>query len=158
MAHNPDQTIGDLMGLDVTVLVPDDKPMYDASFDLKFQSDTIQFVKFVPGNFLEKSSKNGVSYFIALQGDPGQNDLVGHISQTGDDPGKAGSGILVTLVFRLVKPGCSFLSYVTSNSTSQIRMRDPAPFGTPIGVVWSGGNITVRTEGDVRICPPAPVL
>jgi hypothetical protein len=152
MAHNPDQTGGTLIAVDITVLTPNDKPVYDAIFDLKFNPDIIKFVKFERGSFLESTSKNGVDYFITvLEGTT--NTLVAHISQTADDPGKAGNGVLGTLVFEILSPGCGFLSFVTSNSV--LRTPDAAPI---INVKWSGGTITVRLEGDVKVCPPPPVL
>lgn len=154
MAHNPKLTSGTLIAVDITVLTPNDKPVYEAIFDLKFNPESIKFVKFERGRFLESTSKKGVDYFITLleETTPPNNTVVAHISQTADDPGAAGSGVLGTLVFEILKPGCGFLSFVTANSV--LRTPDAKPISP---MIWSGGTITVRLEGDINVCPPPPV-
>lgn len=152
VTHNIDQSIGNRLAVDIR-LTTITEPVFTAALDLAYDSTVIRFLFHVPGNFLESTSNQaeGVSYTVAPQSNA-PNDLVVGISQTGADPGSTGSGILVTLVFEPVKPGCSVLNFVT-NKSALIQ-----PNGNVLGsVIFSqGGIIRVRQEGDTEECRPDP--
>lgn len=151
ITHNIDMSIGTVMALNITV--QSDKPVYTAAFDLTFDPQIIQFLQLDPGGFLETTSTNGVAY-LAKMSETQQNVLVVGISQAGDDPGSAGSGVLTTASFRFLKPGCTELKFVVRDRNNVARSQLLDPNNNPIDIIWSGGKFTVRLEGNTEVCIP----
>ncbi len=152
ITHNIDQSIGNRLAVDIRV-TQITEPVFNAALDLAYDPTVIRFLFHVSGDFFERTPNpaGGISYAVEPQSDA-PNDLVIGISKTGSDPGSTGSGILVTLVFEPVKPGCSVLNFVTSKSALI------QPNGSVLSsVVFSqGGIIRVRQEGDTEECRPDP--
>lgn len=151
ITHNFDQSIGTVMALNITV--QSDKPVFTAAFDITFDPKIIRFVNLEPGGFLEGNSKNGVTS-LAMMSETQDNVLVVGISQGSDDPGRAGSGILATVHFQLLKKGCTFINFVARDKDNVPRSQLLTPDFQPINIIWSGGTLTVRLEGDIEVCVP----
>lgn len=154
ITHNIDQSLGTVMALNITVQ-SGDKLVYTAAFDLTFDPNIIEFLKLEPGGFLEETSKNGVAY-LANMDETQPNVLVVGISQGGDDPGRAGSGVLATASFRLLKPDCTEIKFVERDSNNVKRSELLTPDNEEINILWSGGKLTVRLEGNTDVCVPDP--
>ena len=163
ISHNPNQSIGTQLALDIRVIQVQNDKVFGAAFDLAFDPTIIRFVELRRGGFLESTSKNGVTYNASVQ-EGTVNDLVIGISQTGDDPGVTGSGILATVVFEVLNRGCSDFKFVVTDNSGVERSKllnapsDPNLIPQSIqGVTWSpGGIIRVRIEGDNQECVPDP--
>ncbi len=163
ITHNPNQSIGTQLAVDIRVIQVQNDKVFGAAFDLAFDPTIIRFVELRPGSFLESTSKNGVTYNASVQ-EGTVNDLVIGISQTGDDPGATGSGVLATVVFEVLNRGCSDFKFVTTDKDGVERSKllnapsDPSSTPQPIQfVTWSpGGIIRVRIEGDNQECVPDP--
>lgn len=163
ITHNPNQSIGTQLALDIRVIQVQNDRVFGAALDLAFDPGIIRFVESRPGDFLESTSRNGVRYNAVIQ-DNAPNDLVIGISQTGDDPGATGSGILTTVVFEVLNRGCSDFKFVVTDSSGVERSKLlNAPSDTTVtpqtisGITWSpGGVVRVRIEGDTQECVPDP--
>jgi hypothetical protein len=168
MIQDPASSVATRIGVDLQI-VDMSVPVYAAAFDMVYDPDIVKLNEVLPGGFLESTSSEGVTYTTGTElentPDGPVNVLVFSASQTGNDPGSSGSGTLATLVFELLKPGCTYLNFVVTdrNNVQRSQLLTPvapnSPTLSPIsGVTWSpGGTITVRIEGDTKICTPTKI-
>ncbi len=160
MVENVAHSIGTRLAIDMKI-IDIDIPVYAAAFDLTYDPTIVRFFELLPGGFLEGTSSQGVSYTANIQ-EGTTNVLIVSVSQTGGDPGSTGTGVLVTPVFELLKPGCTNLKFVVTDSNNVQRSQLLTPVGadspnllTIDSVTWSpGGKITIRLEGDTQECVP----
>ncbi len=165
MVYNVGYSIGTRIAIDIKI-VDINVPVYAAAFDLTYDPTIIRFIELLPGGFLEGTSSQGVSYTTAITQETTPEGpvtvLVVSVSQTGNDPGSVGTGVLVTPVFELLKPGCTNLKFVwiDRNGVERSQLLTPVAANSPDlvaidGVTWSpGGKITIRLEGNTQECTP----
>jgi hypothetical protein len=158
--HNIDQSIGNRLAVDIRV-TQIAEPVFTVALDLAYDPSVVRFLYHIPGNFLEATaSSSRVDYLFAEQTNTPKG-IVAAVSQTGSDPGRAGSGILVTLVFEPRNPGCSIFNFAklrdqNGNIIGGEKSALIASNGSLInGITFSeGGYARVRQEGDTAECVP----
>ena len=150
LSQNLSQSSADVLAFDIVVHSVTSDPVYGAAFDLDFDSSVIAWngtgssncagvaTGCMVGSFLEQTSVNGVLYNVALQQGT-TNTLVIGVTQSSNDPGAAGSGTLLTLLFKRVAAGSTPLAF--SNNA----VRSPPPSSSEIlGITWIG--VTVMAQ------------
>jgi cohesin domain-containing protein len=101
--------------------------LYGVAFDLDFPAGLLQFVRSTQGPFLAGGT---------FQGSAGPGKLVMGLSNLGPVPGTSGSGVLMTLEFRVVGAGEGAFTF------SQNLAVDSAG-RTISGLTWSAGTVRV---------------
>jgi hypothetical protein len=118
----------------VTVTGTDD--VFGASFDVTYDSNSAQYVSWIPGSLLENFGQN-VTYVVS-DGVPGR--LVVGVSCIGCPTGVnvTTTRQLVQLTFTVTKPGASNIQFDNA-SLLDSAAPNPAPIG---GLSWFGGALT----------------
>ena len=131
MSRNSSLSSGNTLSVDIKV--NNVSNVYGAAFDVDFDSSKMTYDSYSAGSLLE-SGGNAVSYQAGLQsGNSGK--LIAGISRQAGASGVSGSGILITLKFKVTgNSAISFSNNSLKDSTNQ----------SISGVTWSGGTVTVQ--------------
>lgn len=132
MVQNSNISNGDTLAINVTV--NNLSNVYGIGFDIDFDSSKLSYDGYVSGNYLEKGG-NTVNYIITTQsGNSGK--LIAGISRLGSVGGISGSGMMVTLKFKVVSAGSTSLTF--SNNVVMDSSNQSIP-----GITWNSGLATI---------------
>lgn len=123
MSYNGVQSQGDILAIDVRAgNLSVSTPAIGTAFDLDFDPSVLTYDSYLPGNFFEMSDIPGNGNTVRLvaiqQGAPGK--LVIGVSQNSRDPGASGSGVILTLKFRVASGRQAMQSNISISQMSLI--------------------------------------
>src|SRR3989337_1437554 len=129
LSYNGAQSQGDILAVDVRVnSLPDSIPAIGAAFDLVYDPSVLTYDSSLPGNFFESTDIPGngsMVRLVALQhGMPGT--LVIGVSQNNGDPGASGSGVILTLKFRVASGGQILQSNISLSLMNMLDLQGQA--------------------------------
>ena len=139
LSYDGTQNQADLITINVRVnTLSISTPAIGAAFDLDFNPSVLTYESLLPGDFFERGDLAGNGSMVRLsamqQGMPGKL-LIG-ISQNYGDPGASGSGILLTLKFRVASGSQILQSNLSFSNMNLISLQRQLI----AGLNWYGGQ------------------
>ena len=135
LKQNFDESTVGTIALDLVANEIGPENVFGVAFDFTFDSTYLEFSGHTAGTFLESTATQQVIYQIApLENDPNV-EVVG-ISQLDPDSGASGSGVLVTLFFKVLKEGSTLLEFKNQGLVDSSGSSLPS-------VNWYAGTIEV---------------
>ena len=139
LSYDGTQNQADLITINVRVnTLSISTPAIGAAFDLDFNPSVLTYDSLLPGDFFERGDLAGNGSMVRLsamqQGMPGKL-LIG-ISQNYGDPGASGSGILLTLKFRVASGSQILQSNLSFSNMNLISLQRQLI----AGLNWYGGQ------------------
>lgn len=118
--------------------------IHDAAFDVRFDSTKLAFERYVAGPLLSKGVPPAAATFAAARdtGDPGVVTVGAAITDPAKEVSASASGeVLITLVFRVLSPGNSTLTFLSAGPLPfRAELKNKA--GVVLSATWYGGFLT----------------
>ena len=129
LSYNGAQSQGDILAIDVRVnSLPGSIPAIGAAFDLDFDPAVLTYVSYMPGNFFEMTDLPENGNMLRLVAAPLRipGTIIIGISQNNGDPGASGSGVLLTLKFRVASGGQVLQSNISLSLMNMLDLQGQA--------------------------------